>query len=42
MDALAKAWRAGYRDADWIWRDPDLVMLQDEPEFVKLFPKKSD
>ncbi len=42
MDALAKAWRAGYRDADWIWRDPDLVMLQDEPEFEKLFPKKGD
>ena len=40
LDALAKAWRVGYRDSDWAWRDPDLALLHDEPEFGKLFPKK--
>nr|WP_275976213.1 protein kinase [Geothrix oryzisoli] len=40
LDALAKAWRVGYRDSDWAWRDPDLALLHDEPEFEKLFPKK--
>ncbi len=41
LDALAKAWRVGYRDSDWVWRDPDLAILYDEPEFEKLFPKKA-
>src|SRR5512133_902758 len=40
LDALGKAWRVGYRDSDWAWRDPDLALLHDEPEFEKLFPKK--
>lgn len=40
MDALAKAWRVGWRDSDWAWRDPDLAILYDEPEFARLFPKK--
>jgi non-specific serine/threonine protein kinase len=40
MDALAKAWRAGFRDADWVRRDPDLSILHDEPEFEKLYPEK--
>jgi non-specific serine/threonine protein kinase len=38
MDAIAKAWRAGFRDADWARRDPDLALLRGEPEFEKLFP----
>ncbi len=42
LDALAKAWRVGYRDSEWVWRDPDLALLHNEPEFEKLFPKKSD
>jgi TolB-like protein/Tfp pilus assembly protein PilF len=41
LDALGKAWRVGYRDSDWVWRDPDLAILYDEPEFEKLFPKKA-
>jgi non-specific serine/threonine protein kinase len=40
MDALAKAWRAGFRDTDWVRGDPDLVLLHDEPEFAKLYPNK--
>ena len=42
MDELAKAWRAGYKEADWIRGDPDLVLLCDEPEFERLYLKKSD
>jgi non-specific serine/threonine protein kinase len=40
MDAIAKAWRAGFRDADWARRDPDLALLHGEPEFEKLYPQK--
>ena len=38
MDALSKAWRAGFKDADWARRDPDLAMLRDLPEFDQLYP----
>jgi non-specific serine/threonine protein kinase len=41
MDALAKAWRAGFKDTDWVRGDPDLTLLHDEPEFEKLYPKKT-
>jgi non-specific serine/threonine protein kinase len=41
MDALAKAWRAGFRDVDWVRGDPDLAILHDEPEFEKLYPEKT-
>jgi non-specific serine/threonine protein kinase len=40
MDALSKAWRAGFRDPDWVRRDPDLALLHGEPEFEKLYPEK--
>ena len=42
MDAMSKTWRAGYRDADWVRRDPDLAILHGEPEFEKLYPAKSE
>jgi len=38
MDALAKAWRAGFKDPDWARRDPDLAVLHGNPEFEKLYP----
>ena len=38
LDALRKAWEAGYKDADWTRRDPDLASLHDDPEFEKLYP----
>jgi len=41
MEALAKAWRAGFRDTDWVRGDPDLILLHDEPEFGRLYPRKA-
>jgi serine/threonine protein kinase/tetratricopeptide (TPR) repeat protein len=40
MDSLRKAWDAGFRDVDWVRRDPDLAFLRAEPEFNRLFPEK--
>jgi serine/threonine protein kinase/Tfp pilus assembly protein PilF len=40
LDALSKAWRAGFRDSDWARRDPDLTSLHGDPEFEKLYPEK--
>ena len=39
VDALRKAWEAGFRDAAWARRDPDLLMLHDEPEFNRMYPE---
>jgi non-specific serine/threonine protein kinase len=38
MDTLHKAWEAGFRDSAWARRDPDLLMLHDDPEFNRLYP----
>jgi tetratricopeptide (TPR) repeat protein len=38
MAALATAWKAGFRDPDWVRRDPDLALLHGEAEFEKLYP----
>jgi non-specific serine/threonine protein kinase len=42
MDALTKAWHAGFRDPDWARRDPDLEILHGDPEFEKLYPRKDN
>ena len=39
MDALKKAWKAGFKDSVWARRDPDLAILHDEPEFQRLYPE---
>ena len=39
MDALRKAWEGGFRDSAWARRDPDLVLLHDDPEFDRLYPE---
>jgi serine/threonine protein kinase/Tfp pilus assembly protein PilF len=38
LDALSKAWAAGFRDAVWARRDPDLGLLHGEPEFDRMYP----
>jgi serine/threonine protein kinase/Tfp pilus assembly protein PilF len=39
VDALRKAWEAGFRDAVWARRDPDLALLHGEAEFDRLYPE---
>ena len=40
LDALRKSWEAGFRDSVWARRDPDLILLHDDPEFDRLYPEK--
>ncbi|MGB6366796.1 MAG: protein kinase, partial [Thermoanaerobaculia bacterium] len=40
LDALTKAWEAGFRDPDWARGDPDLALLHGDPEFEKLYPAR--
>jgi non-specific serine/threonine protein kinase len=39
LDSLSKAWEVGYRDAIWARRDPDLLILHEDPEFNRMFPE---
>ena len=38
LEALAKAWEAGFKDATWARRDPDLATLHGEAEFERMYP----
>jgi non-specific serine/threonine protein kinase len=38
MDALRKAWEAGFKDSTWARRDPDLSILHGDPEFDRMYP----
>jgi non-specific serine/threonine protein kinase len=40
IEALQKAWEAGFKDATWARRDPDLSFIHGEPEFERLYPEK--
>jgi serine/threonine protein kinase/tetratricopeptide (TPR) repeat protein len=40
IEALTKAWQAGFKDAVWARRDPDLTFIHGDPEFEKLYPEK--
>ena len=39
LEALRKAGEAGWKDATWARRDPDLAILHGDPEFDQLFPE---
>ena len=41
IDALQKAWTAGFRDSKWARHDSDLEPLRTTPEFERLFPEVS-
>ena len=41
LEALRKAWEAGFKDPDWARRDPDLALLHGDPEFERLYPEKA-
>jgi Tfp pilus assembly protein PilF len=38
LAAITKAWNAGFKDADWARRDPDLALIHSEPGFERLYP----
>jgi len=38
LEVLKKAWDAGFKDADWARRDPDLSILHGDPQFEQLYP----
>jgi len=40
LEVLVKAHAAGFGDADWARRDPDLALLHGDPEFERLYPEK--
>jgi tetratricopeptide (TPR) repeat protein len=37
--AVEKAWNAGFKDADWARRDPELTLLHGDPVFERLYPE---
>jgi len=41
LEVLKKAWGAGFKDADWARRDPDLSSLHGDSEFERLYPPAS-
>jgi serine/threonine protein kinase/tetratricopeptide (TPR) repeat protein len=40
LDALKKAWIAGFRDVSHARRDPDLTILHGEADFEQMYPEK--
>jgi len=42
LETIRKAWEAGFKDSVWARRDPDLALLSDDPEFLRLYPLPAD
>ncbi|MEO8215512.1 MAG: protein kinase [Acidobacteriota bacterium] len=41
LESLKRASEAGYKDTEWVRRDPDLEALHGDPEFERLYPASS-
>jgi non-specific serine/threonine protein kinase len=41
LATIRKSWEAGFKDATWARRDPDLTILHGEPEFERLYPESA-
>jgi non-specific serine/threonine protein kinase len=39
LEAMKKAWTAGFRESDWARRDPDLALLHGDPDFERMYPE---
>ena len=40
LDMLRRALASGYSNVDWPRQDPDLNLVHNDPEFLKMFPPK--
>jgi len=40
LELIRRALAHGYANFDWPQQDPDLNLIHNDPEFVKLFPPK--
>ena len=41
LEALKKAWEAGFRDSSHVRRDPDLTILHGDPDFERMYPESN-
>ncbi len=41
LDVLRRASEAGFKDAQWARRDPDLALLHGDAEFETLYPPEA-
>jgi tetratricopeptide (TPR) repeat protein len=41
LNSIRKAWEAGFKDSNWVRRDPDLALLHGEAEFERLYPENA-
>ena len=41
LSSIRKAWEAGFKDSNWVRRDPDLALLRGEAEFERLYPENA-